>query len=163
MDILPYIYVVTVAIAAALAALTIWSQGAPVLKSSALVLAGLLMATGYVGFLELLGRPKAAEVEWAKKSLEDSAVIAARMYEGKAIYLWLEPEGMDEPRAYALPWSMPIARSLHQAMQQAEENGTAVRIRALLESNQTSDELLFYAEPQQPIPPKAALAPPAAP
>ena len=157
MDLLPYFYVVTVAIAASLAALAIWSQGSHTLKVSALVLAGMLMATGYIGYVELLGRPKAAEVEWAKESLEESSVIAARLREGKAIYLWIEAEGMEEPRAYALPWSMEHARNLHRAMQQAEANGTGVRLRTMLEAERATDEPLFYAEPQEALPPKAVL------
>ena len=158
MDFLPYIYTATVTVAAALSAIAIWSHRSMPMKVIGLSLAGLLMGLGYVSFVEMLSRPKDVDVEWAKSAIEDANVIAARLHEGRAIYVWLEIDGVQEPRAYALPWTMEGAKSLHKAMREAEQRGTGVRMHGQFETDEVSDEPLFYAEPQESLPPKTALA-----
>jgi len=146
------LYTIVVLVAAALAAIAIWAPRSLPLKVSALVLAAALMATGYAGFMEIIGRPKPVSVEWALETIEDAAVVATRLREGEGIYLWLEGRGAQEPRAYVLAWDLRDAKQLQQAMRQAEEQGTVVRMRTMRET----DEPLFYAEPQSAPPPKAA-------
>jgi hypothetical protein len=141
------LYTIVVLVAAALAAIAIWAPRSLPLKISALVLAAALMATGYVGFMEIIGRPKPVSAEWALETIEDAAVVATRLREGEGIYLWLEGRGAQEPRD---------AKQLQQAMRQAEEQGTVVRMRTMRETRRESDEPLFYAEPQSAPPPKAA-------
>jgi hypothetical protein len=151
------LYTLVVLIAAALAAIAIWAPRGLALKASALLLAAVLMALGYAGFMEIIGRPKPMSVEWATKAVEDSAVIATRLREGEGIYLWLEGRGTVEPRAYVLAWDSNNARQLQQAMRQAEDQGTVVRMRAIRDTKRAIDQPLFYAEPQVPPPVKAEL------
>ncbi len=84
----------------------------------------------------------------------EATVLGASMRENEAIYLWLQFDGGSEPRAYVLPWHMETAKQLHQAMQQADANGTAVRMRRPFESDHDPNEPMFYAEPQPALPSK---------
>ncbi len=156
MDSLTYLYGVIVLVAAALAAIAIRAPRPLALRAGAVVLAGALMATGYAGFAELLGRPKPASLEWVARNTTEATVLAADMREGEAIYLWLQLEDTPEPRAYVLPWSMAAARQLHQAQGKAEEAGTTVRMRGPFRDADEGGERMFYAAPQPPLPPKLA-------
>ncbi len=42
-------------------------------------------------------------------ALAEATVIAASVREEEAIFLWLQIDGVDEPRAYTLPWSRRAA------------------------------------------------------
>ncbi len=154
MDSLIYLYGAIVLIAAALAAIAIRAPRPLALRAGAIVLAGALMATGYAGFAELLGRPKPADLEWAARNISEVTVLASEMREGEAIYLWLQLDDLREPRAYALPWSMAAARQLHRARGEAEEAGTTVRMRTPFRDPDEGGERMFYAAPQPPLPPK---------
>ncbi len=156
MDSLIYLYGAMVLVAAGLAAIAIRSQHPLVLRGTAVVLAGALMATSYGGFVELLGRPKPADLEWVARNTSEATVLASDMREGEAIYLWLQLDDIDEPRAYVLPWSLAAARQLHGAQGRAEENGTAVRMRTPFRDVDDGGERMFYAAPQPPLPPKLA-------
>jgi hypothetical protein len=156
MDSLIYLYSAIVLVAAALAAIAIRSPAPLALRAGAVVLAGALMATGYAGFAELLGRPKPASLEWAARNTPEATVLAAEMREGEAIYLWLQIEDFREPRAYVLPWSLAAAQQLHQARGRADEAGTAVRMRGPFRDADEGGERMFYAAPQPPLPPKLA-------
>ena len=158
MDHLMYLFTAVVLIAAALVGITVWAPRAVWIKVSALVLAAVLMATAYVGLVELLGRPKPVEFEWAMKRVPEATVLGVSMRENESIYLWLQFDGEPEPRAYALPWRMELAKQLDRAMRQAEANGTAVRMRGPFESAHDPNEPMFYAEPQPALPPKVTLS-----
>ena len=158
MDYLMYLFTAVVLIAATLVGITVWARRAVWIKVSALVLAALLMATAYVGLVELLGKPKPVALEWAMQFVPEATVLGVSMREGESIYLWLQFDGGSEPRAYVLQWRMEIAKQLHQAMQRAETNGTAVRMRRPFESDHNPNEPLFYAEPQPALPPKVPLS-----
>lgn len=156
MDSLNYLYGVTVAIAAALGSIAIWAPRRLALRAGAVALCGMLMATGYVAFAELLGRPKPASLEWAAGNMDETTVVASDMREGEAIYVWLRADGGAAPRAYVLPWSMQAARALHEATAEAESKGTAVRMRAARTTSDDEREPVFYVQPQPPLPPKVA-------
>lgn len=158
MNSLTWLHAVTVLLAAGLAAVAIRSPRSLTLRSGAVVLAGLLMAAGYAGYAELLGRPKPAGFEWAERNVAEADVIAAQLREGEAIYLWLRLQGDAEPRAYALPWSMQVARQLHRAQSAAERRGTGVRMRGPFRQSREEGERMFYVAPQPPLPPKMANA-----
>ena len=104
MDQLLVLFVGIVVFVTALAGITIWSPRRMSVKVSALALSALLMASSYGGFLELMGRPKPASLEWLSQ-VEEATVVAVRMREGEAIYLWLELETPSEPRSYVIPWN----------------------------------------------------------
>lgn len=150
-----YPFVALVAIGSALAALTIWSRRMLLAKLGALALTVALFGTGYATTVELLGRPKPVEIEWAGHDLAEARVIAAEMREDVAIYIWLAIDGVDAPVSYVLPWSMETAQQLSGAMEQAEEEGGDVQMRAPFSSSPDDQEPMFYAEPEAAPPPKA--------
>ncbi|UCH74186.1 MAG: hypothetical protein JSU82_18080 [Rhodospirillales bacterium] len=154
MDSLIYLYGALVLVAAALAAIAIRAPHPLALRGGAVVLAAALMSMGYAGFAELLGRPKPADLEWAARNTSEATVLAAEMREGEAIYLWLQLDHVDAPRAYVLPWSMEAARQLHQAQGRAEKAGTEVQMHRPFRDADDGGERMFYAAPQPALPPK---------
>jgi hypothetical protein len=76
--------------------------------------------------------------------------------EQETIFLWLQFDGQREPRAYVQPWSLAAAKALHQAMAEAEAQGTQVRMRPASNSEVGPALPLFYAEPQPALPPKVS-------
>lgn len=156
MDHLIFLYASLVLTASGLAGIAIWAPRPAWVKASALALCGLLIVTGYVSLVDLLGRPKAAHMEWARKNVPEATVLAVSLREKVAIYLWLSFDGEPEPRAYALPWSMKAAQQLQQAMQEANAKGTAVRARRPFEPGDQDMEMMFYAQPQETLPPKVS-------
>lgn len=149
-------------LAALLAYIAIWAPRRPWIKLTALATATCLLPLAYAGFAELLGRPKPVVLPWA--SIEagtdqtEATVLAARLQEGEAIYLWLGFDGLNEPRSYALPWNEALARELHGAQGEAKQTGTALRARLPLRAELPGEEPLFYAAPQPVPPPKAEAA-----
>ena len=115
MDDVLIIYLVMTGLAGLLAAISIWTPRKSWLKFTALVTTSLFLPAAYLGLVHLLSRPKPADLEWLHRQLPQATVISARMAENQGIYLWLELEGVEEPRAYALPWSQELARQIHQA------------------------------------------------
>ena len=153
-DSLMYLFTAIVLLASALAAITVWAPRAVWLKVVALVTAALLMPTAYAGLVQLLGRPKPVTMEWAAGTVPEATVLGVRLHEGEAIYLWLEFDAAAEPRAYVLPWRLKTAEQLQDAMRSAEANGATVRMRRPFDADADSDEPLFYAAPQPPLPEK---------
>ena len=158
MDPLIYLYAAVVVTAAALAAVAVWAPRVLSLKLVALVLAGVLMLTAHVSLVELLGRPKPVTLEWVMEATGEATVLGASMRENEAIYLWLAFDGDSEPRAYVVPWRLQTAKELQKATQQAQAEGTTVRMRRPFESTSDDSEPLFYAEPQPELPTKTSLA-----
>ena len=143
------------AIAGVLATLSIWSPRKLSVKIIALALAVLVLPAAYASFTELLSRPKPLHLEWAQRALSEATVLSAMLHEGDHIYLWLALPDLEQPRAYALPWDEELAKQLHQAQQQAEGEGSKVRMRQPFDHRLDSDEPLFYAPAQAPPPAKA--------
>ena len=124
---------------------------------TALMVAGILPLS-YLAVSALLSRPKPVQVEWIQRGLEEAEVLAVQYREDQAIYLWLALAGTEEPRAYSLPWSDQAAKQLHEAMREAESQGTGVAMRMPFEPSYDESEPLFYARPQEPPPDKAQQA-----
>ncbi len=155
MDLLLILGVTSGLLAAVLVNIAIWAPRRLWVKLAALATAAALLPVAYVGFAELLGRPKPAELDWSESGHDRATVLAARMREGEAIYLWLGFDGLAEPRSYVLPWSEAAARELHGAQGEARESGAQLRVRLPLDADLLESEPLFYAEPQPAPPPKA--------
>src|SRR5439155_8060597 len=83
----------------------------------------LLVAIVFAGSLELLGRPKPLRLEW--RDAREAEVVSASLREGQGIYGWLQFDGMNEPRAYVLPWDIKMSQQLQTAMQQGQATGTS--------------------------------------
>jgi hypothetical protein len=137
-----------------LANIAIWSPRNLRVKLGALVTAAVFLPAAYMSLSEMLSRPKPVGSEWARRELAEATVIGSQMVEGQAIYIWLGLEGIEEPRAYALPWDEKVARQLHGARRNAEASGTNVKMRNPFEQSQDQRERIFYAAPQPPPPAK---------
>ncbi|MGH6932751.1 MAG: hypothetical protein ACREEE_10015 [Dongiaceae bacterium] len=112
-----------------------------------------LIAVVYGGGIELLSQPKPIRLEW--RHVPEAELVGATMVEGEAIYVWLRFDANPEPRAYALPWDVNAAQQLQEAMQEAEANGTGVRMKMPTGDSMDSGEARFWAKPQQPLPEKS--------
>jgi hypothetical protein len=53
-----------------------------------------------------------------------------------------------------LPWSQEAAQQLQNAMSQADADGTGVEMSVALAGDPDSEEPVFYAKPQPPLPVK---------
>ncbi len=134
--------------------IAIWSPRKLRVKMGALATAALFLPVAYMSLSEMLSRPKPVDSEWARRELAEATVIGSQMVEGEAIYLWLGIEGIEEPRAYVLPWDEKTARQLHGARRNAEASGTKVKMRNPFEESNDKRERIFYAAPQPPPPQK---------
>lgn len=161
MNELPHLFGLAAVTAAVLASIAIWAPRALLAKAGALGCAALFMPLGYAGYSELLSRPKPVELEWWLSQADEATVLGSQMREGSGLYLWLQVQGTEEPRAYRLPWDRKTAEELQQALDEAERNGTGVRMRLPFEASLDRREPKFYALPQPALPPKDLTEPPA--
>jgi len=150
-DLIP-LFVTLGALATVLANIAIWSPRSMMVKVAALAATAAFLPVAYASLSAMLSRPKPIEMEWSHQQLAEASVLGARMEENKAIFVWLEMDGVDEPRAYVLPWSKEMAKQLHGAQRLAEQSGTEVRMRMPFENSLDEQEQIFYAAP---IPPAA--------
>jgi hypothetical protein len=140
----------------ALASIAIWSPRDRRIKLGALGCATLMLPISYISLNDLLGRPKGIDMDTASAFAEQARVISSVVEEDVAIYLWLQLDGIDDPRAFQLPWDKQLAIDLHKAQQQAEAEGTKVKMRKLDEESLDEQEPVFYAAAQPAPPPKQA-------
>ncbi len=149
------LYAAAVVLAAGLAIITVWSPRKTWVKLTAVVVAGLFMPAAYVSLSLLLSRPKPVSIEWVRAATTEAVVAGASLQEGKAIYLWLQFAGLDEPRAYVMPWSREMAQQLTAAQRIAAKGNGKVRMRAPFQRAANEGRRKFYAEPEPPRPPKS--------
>jgi len=152
---LTYTFAATVALAAVLAMIAIWAPRKLWVKAGALATAAIFMVVAYGALADLLGRPKPLSLEVAHRQAQEAIVLATRVREGRGIYLWLQLPGVEEPRAYALPWDRTLAQQMLSAGREAERNGGDLRARLPFTRSRGRSEAMFYAPPQQAPPPKA--------
>lgn len=145
---------------AALATVSIWAPRRLAVKLAALGLAIACMPTAYAAMMGLLSMPKPVSFEWWLTRADDATVLGSSIKEDQAIYLWLQLDSADEPRAYVLPWSRRMAEELQQAARQAEEGQSDLRMRLPFEPSLDDREPRFYALPQPALPPKDLADPP---
>lgn len=137
-------------LAAILAHIAIWSPRNLWIKAGALATTVAFLPVAYASLSAMLSRPKPIELEWSRRQVTEAAVLGARLEEGKAIYVWLELDGIDEPRAYVLPWSQELAKQLYGAQRTAQQTGTPVRMRKPFENSLDDRDQRFYAAPVPP-------------
>jgi len=137
-------------LAAILAHIAIWSPRNMWIKVGALATTVAFLPVAYVSLSAMLSRPKPIELEWSRGQLAEATVLGSRLEEGKAIYVWLGMEDVDEPRAYVLPWSEELAKQLYGAQRTAEQTGTQVLMRKPFENSFDERDQQFYATPVQP-------------
>jgi hypothetical protein len=148
------LYATLLAVAVGLAGLAIAAPRRLALRLTGLGLAAAFAPLAFLALVELLGRPKPWQLELGRGSAEAATVLASRLDEGRAIHLWLELDGVAEPRAYVLPWHEGAARALDEAQREAEQRGTPVRMRDPFMRSLDDREPFFHAAPQPPLPPK---------
>jgi hypothetical protein len=151
---LPTLFAVAALLAALLASIAVWAPRRLPTKIGALVAAALFLPLGWAGFAELLSRPKPVGLEWWLQRSPEATVLGSVVEEGRRVYLWLQLDGAEQPRAYALPWDRRLAEQLQKAQREAEEQQTAVRMRLPFEPSLEDREPRFYALPQPAMPPK---------
>ena len=151
-----YLFAVSAALAAVLAAISIWSHRKLWAKISAVLTTALFIPAIYLSYADLLSRPKPASLEWWNRDAAEATVVGSRLRENEAIYVWLELADTDEPRAYRLPWQQELAKQLYGAQREAKANGTKVQMRLPFKQRAEDREPLFYALPQAPLPLKRA-------
>lgn len=151
-----YPFAVAALLVAALAAISIRSHQRFWLKAGAIAIVALFLPAAYLTIVDLLSRPKPVTQEWGARALPEATVLSAQFTEGDRIFLWLKLAEIDEPRYYALPWNEQMARQLFEAQQDAESNGTEVRMTRPFDSSHLESERMFYALPQEALPPKRA-------
>lgn len=152
---LTYTFVVMVALAAVLTTIGIWAPRKLWVKAGAIGTAAMFMLVAYAALADLLSRPKPVSLEVAHRQAEEAIVLATQIREGQGIYLWLQLPGVDEPRAYALPWDQRLAQQMQSAGQEAERNGGDLMARLPFTRSLEQREPMFYAPPQEALPPKA--------
>jgi len=149
-------FIIATALTAVLASIAIWSPRSLPLKIGALICATAFLPLGYFGMNDILSRPKPMLLETVNKDIEQVQVLSSIMKENEAIYLWLQLPEVDEPRSYKLPWSEEMAKQLHKAQQDAEQDGTEVKMKKPFEKSVDSEDAVFYAAPQEAPPVKHA-------
>lgn len=162
MSALTPLFALMVILAAALATISVWAPRKLLVKVGAVALTCAFMPIAYAAMADLLSKPKPASFEWWLGKAPEATVLGSSLQEDKAIYLWLQVEGVEEPRAYVLPWSRPLAEQLQQASREAAQQQSSVRMRVPFEPTLDTLEPRFYALPQPAMPPKDALDPPPA-
>ncbi|MGF1476787.1 MAG: hypothetical protein ACFB6S_14610 [Geminicoccaceae bacterium] len=154
------LFVGAVVLASLLGMISIWSPRHLLIKATALVTTVLFLPVAYAAMTELLSKPKPISLEWLQGDASEADVLASRMVEGEGIFLWLQLSDLEEPRSYVMPWNQENAEKLQEAMREAEEQGSSVRMRNPFEPSLDDAEPKFYALPQPALPPKDLAEPP---
>lgn len=157
-DPLNWIFVIVVALATGLALVAVRGNLSVVSRSGALALSALLMVSGYIGFAELMSRPKPVSLEWVRGQNGPLKVAASHFRENEAIFLWVMFKGETEPRAYRLPWNLEMAKQLREAQRRAQGRKSDVMMRSLKARSKNPTDRVFYAPPRPAPPPKIAQA-----
>lgn len=145
---------VAVALAAILAGIAVWAPRRPLVKVSAVVVSVGFMPLAFAGMADLLSKPKPVRLEWAGATMESATVLGAQIKEGQGIFLWLQVQGLPEPRYYKLAWDQKLAEDLHKAMKEAEKTKSGLAMALPFEKSYDKDQPKFYALPQPKLPEK---------
>jgi len=129
MDVIYYLFIGAVGVAAALASLAIWAPRITRVRVAALALAALFMPVAYAQMVELLSKPKPMSFEWYERAASDAVVLGINLDEGRAIYLWLRLAGNDQPRYYVVPWNIKLAEKLEDAADDAVRRNSTIILR----------------------------------
>lgn len=154
------LHAIVTVLAAALALIAVWAPRRLAAKTTAIAAAALLMLTGHAALVGLLSRPKPVALEWWLGRATEATVLGSTLAEGEAIHLWLQLDGVAEPRAYVLAWDRRLAEQLQAASRAAAESGSTVRMRLPFERSLDDAAPRFHAMPQPALPPKDAADPP---
>ncbi len=152
MTLVPLFYTLMVALAGAIAAVALWARVRRTLKVVVLTLTACWLVVAYGALAELLSRPNLVSLEFARTQAAEADVLAGRIVEGEAIYVWLGFGDLAEPRAYRLPFDRDTAEELRRALEEGREHGGGVKMRMPFEPSLDDQEPRFYAPPQPRLP-----------
>ncbi len=138
----------------ALVIITVWSPRRFWVKIGAVLLGLGSVIVLYIGFADLLSRPKPVSLEWMQRSAKQAVVLGAKAVEDEAIYLWLQLPAVRDPRYYKLPWDRKLAEELQKAMREARQKGGSVVVKLPFEPSLDRKEKMFHPLPQPAAPPK---------
>jgi hypothetical protein len=109
----------------------------------------------FFGYSDMLGRPKAAQIEMFRGGVKDAQVIGSYAREGEGIFLWLLLPNDSEPRYYKLPWSEKTAAALQDAIaQNTQQHGGGVVMNLPFDHSLDRGKPKFYPLPQPKLPDK---------
>jgi len=151
---LTFLFTTTVVLSGVMASFAIWAPRFLWTKVAAMVTAMGSLPVVYLSMAELLGQPKPIDLEWWHKKTAEATVVSSIMREGEGIDLWLQLPGSPQPRAYTLPWSVPLAEQLEAAKRTLEGKEGTVKMKMPFEPSLDNLEPKFYAMPQPAPPPK---------
>ena len=162
MSVLIYLFIVTLSVAAVLAAIAIWAPRVPKVRIGALVVTALFIPLAYLQAVELLSKPKPVSFEWFERDVQLAHVLGASMDEGRAIYLWLRIDGEVEPRYYVMPWRQEAAEKLEDVIDNAiRQNSTVVLKKPFIRKSENEmGDLNAYVIPPPMPPQKLPTVPP---
>ena len=117
------------------------------LPAASLTVFVMLLGGLWLGGAELLARPKPIHLEW--RAPDQTELLAARLIEGEAIYLWLALPETREPRAYVLPWSLEMAKQIARAMEAGGQDRGILMDRPFRRERSLADRPTFNPPPQK--------------
>lgn len=129
MDMLFYVFACAIGIAAALTSIAIWAPRQTPVRIIAIIITTLFIPVVYIQTIEMLSKPKPTSFEWYQRARAEAVVLGVSLDEGKAIYLWLQPQGSVEPRYYVVPWSIRLAEKLEDAVEDAVRSNSTVVLK----------------------------------
>lgn len=102
--------------------------------------------------IEARGKPRPYQWELFRESNEEIPVLSYHLVEDEAIYLWVLIE--DEPLAYVLAWDKGEAQRLHEAAQEAMQQGTGIIMKLLPYDNSLDERREYHPAPIPAMPEK---------
>ncbi|MEK9672948.1 MAG: hypothetical protein VW268_10670 [Rhodospirillaceae bacterium] len=128
MDLIYFIFSAVLLIAGALGAIAIWAPRRTWVRFAAVGAVMLFIPVAYVHAVELLSKPKPIEYAWFERTRDKAIVLGIDFDEGNSIYLWLRLAGSNEPRYFAIPWSLPLAQRLQDGLEDAVKRNSVLVI-----------------------------------
>ena len=138
---------------AAAAWLAIWSRRDTWGRAAAVVLFLAAMPTIGLAAVESLGWHRPIHLVWDLDGGE-YRVLAAKLVQDEAIYIYIDDETRVEPRPLLLPWDNDTANAIQRALDGAPD-GSEGEFMMSYEPSIDVNEQQFHPLPQQPVlPPK---------
>jgi hypothetical protein len=148
-----------VALFAAAAWLAIWSRRDTWARPVAVVLFLAAMPTIALAAVESLGWHRPIALVWDLDQGE-YRVLAAKMVQDKAIYIYIDDEARVEPRPLLLPWDNDTANAIQRALDGAPD-GSEGEFMMSYEPSIDMTGQQFHAVPPEPAPPPKDVPQPA--
>ena len=147
-----------VALFAAAAWLAIWSRRDTWARPAAVVLFLAAMPTIAMAAVESLGWHRPIAFAWDLDQ-GDYRVLAAKMVQDKAIYIYIDDDKRVEPRPLLLPWDNDTANAIQRALDGAPDGSEGEFMMTYEPSIDVTDQQFHAVPPEPSLPPKDAPQP----